>query len=287
MKQTTLEIFGLPIFKGTAVEFSRLLSGCLKKQDGPTLVATPNPEQIVLASKSRKFYNTLKRFDWLTPDGIGLIKASCWLKRAGKVKACLKERITGVDLVSWLFEFATKHNLRVLVVGGKGLRDLEFKIKNEKFKIVGQRGVNRDRRWKMEDGRWEMGDGRRNIGRDKIAQVVYWIEGYKNKTRPTEAEEQGIISIITKLKPDIVLVALGAPEQERWLVDHRPLLEASGVKLGLTIGGAMDMLVGRVPRAPGWLQTIGLEWLWRLAQEPWRWRRQLRLFKFVWLVIRS
>ena len=50
------------------------------------------------------------------------------------------------------------------------------------------------------------------------------------------------------------------------------------------VGGAFDYLTGRAKLPPEWVSGAGLEWLWRLLYEPWRWRRQLRLLKFVWLV---
>jgi N-acetylglucosaminyldiphosphoundecaprenol N-acetyl-beta-D-mannosaminyltransferase len=52
------------------------------------------------------------------------------------------------------------------------------------------------------------------------------------------------------------------------------------------VGGTFDFIAGRVPRAPLWLQRLGLEWVYRLYREPWRWRRMLRLPRFVWAVVR-
>jgi N-acetylglucosaminyldiphosphoundecaprenol N-acetyl-beta-D-mannosaminyltransferase len=53
------------------------------------------------------------------------------------------------------------------------------------------------------------------------------------------------------------------------------------------VGGAFDFIAGRVPRAPMWMQSAGLEWLFRLIQEPRRWRRQLALVEFTWQVLRA
>jgi len=55
----------------------------------------------------------------------------------------------------------------------------------------------------------------------------------------------------------------------------------------MVVGGAFDMLLGKVQRAPAFMRTIGLEWLYRLIQEPWRWRRQLSLITFIKLVLRD
>jgi N-acetylglucosaminyldiphosphoundecaprenol N-acetyl-beta-D-mannosaminyltransferase len=75
----------------------------------------------------------------------------------------------------------------------------------------------------------------------------------------------------------LALVAYGAPAQEMWITRNLPALP--GV-VALGIGGALDMLAGRTPRAPSWMRAVGLEWLYRLARQPWRWRRMLALPQF-------
>jgi len=83
---------------------------------------------------------------------------------------------------------------------------------------------------------------------------------------------------------DVLMVAYGAPRQERWIARNQAAL---GVPLALGIGGAFDFLSGRVPRAPAWLRRAGFDWLYRLVRQPWRWRRQLALPRFVGLVLLS
>ena len=79
-------------------------------------------------------------------------------------------------------------------------------------------------------------------------------------------------------------MAYGAPQQDKWIARN---LARTGVSVAMGIGGSLDFIVGRQQRAPQWMQRVGLEWLYRLAREPWRWRRQLALPKFVWHVLRS
>jgi N-acetylglucosaminyldiphosphoundecaprenol N-acetyl-beta-D-mannosaminyltransferase len=112
-----------------------------------------------------------------------------------------------------------------------------------------------------------------------------WHEGYQDISNPTSNEQRAVEAFIRKVKPAILLVAFGAPHQERWVVKNRQLLEQVGVKVVMVVGGALDMLSGKLPRAPQWLRSLGLEWAFRLYQEPWRWKRQLRLVKFAWLVV--
>lgn len=83
---------------------------------------------------------------------------------------------------------------------------------------------------------------------------------------------------------DILFVAFGHPRQEEWIYEN---LEHLPVKVAIGVGGAFDYISGRVVRAPFMVRAIGLEWLYRLMKEPWRWRRQLALGKFVQLVLKE
>ena len=84
--------------------------------------------------------------------------------------------------------------------------------------------------------------------------------------------------------PDVVLAAYGAGRQERFLVDH---LALTGAAAGIGVGGSLDFLSGRIRRAPAPIRRAGLEWAWRLARQPWRWRRQSVLPVFWWLARRE
>lgn len=75
----------------------------------------------------------------------------------------------------------------------------------------------------------------------------------------------------------VLLVAYGAPRQERWIARNQTALR---VPVQMGVGGVLDYLAGHVPRAPAWLRELELEWAYRLATEPWRWRRQLALPAF-------
>ena len=85
----------------------------------------------------------------------------------------------------------------------------------------------------------------------------------------------------------MVFVAFGAPWQEKWVIEHEELLNKSGVELVMVVGGSFDMLLGGLKRAPMWIRAIGMEWLFRLAQEPRRFKRQLKIFKFVGLATKD
>jgi N-acetylglucosaminyldiphosphoundecaprenol N-acetyl-beta-D-mannosaminyltransferase len=97
----------------------------------------------------------------------------------------------------------------------------------------------------------------------------------------SEAETPEVLADIRKSGAKLLFVGLGSPRQELWLAQH---LRETGCGAGIGIGGTLDVLGGRIERAPRLFQTLGLEWLYRLVQEPQRWRRQLALPQFVWLV---
>jgi N-acetylglucosaminyldiphosphoundecaprenol N-acetyl-beta-D-mannosaminyltransferase len=121
-------------------------------------------------------------------------------------------------------------------------------------------------------------------------------------------EEEYFHTLVKKImttQTQIIFIGLGAPKQEYFMEQLKvsfdkaqdrqsSLREDSGqakikVEIPLilmAVGGAFEMISGRVKRAPEWMQTAGLEWLWRLIKEPWRWRRQIALVKFVWLVVK-
>ncbi|HEX2235592.1 MAG TPA: WecB/TagA/CpsF family glycosyltransferase [Actinomycetota bacterium] len=82
-----------------------------------------------------------------------------------------------------------------------------------------------------------------------------------------------VVDAIRASGAGLVLVGLGNPRQERWLVDN---LAATGARLGVGVGAFFDFQAGNVPRAPAWMNQVGLEWLHRLTVEPRRmWRRYL------------
>lgn len=96
------------------------------------------------------------------------------------------------------------------------------------------------------------------------------------------ADEPGIIETIKGLQPQLLFVALGAPRQEQWIDSHRELL---GVPAAMGVGGSLDVLAEKVPRAPEWMRNLQLEWLGRLIRQPSRWRRMLVLPRFVLKVL--
>ncbi|MCP5519265.1 MAG: WecB/TagA/CpsF family glycosyltransferase [Verrucomicrobiales bacterium] len=113
------------------------------------------------------------------------------------------------------------------------------------------------------------------------------VGAYSPPFRPLlEMDHDDILRRLREARPDILLVAFGCPKQEKWLNMHH---RAAGVPVGIGVGATIDFLAGTMRRAPVWMQRAGLEWLYRLAQEPRRlFRRYFTdLWVFGWAIIRQ
>jgi len=158
------------------------------------------------------------------------------------------ERYPGVDLVIDLLNLSSKMRLRVLLIGARS--NLAKRLAN--------------------------------CYQKKYSPAKFFgLEGILDIKNPKKEEEEKIFSIVSDFKPHLVLVAFGSPDQELWIERHKKEFKNCVV---MGVGGAFDFLGGVVPRAPLFLRRLGLEWLFRLLVQPWRWRRQLRLLKFLWLI---
>lgn len=97
-------------------------------------------------------------------------------------------------------------------------------------------------------------------------------------------DDAAIIARIHRARPHILFVGMGFPRQELWIAEHRDEL---GVPVSMGVGGTLDILAGRVRRAPRWVQRAGLEWAYRVVREPRRWRVVAGLPHLVWLALRQ
>jgi N-acetylglucosaminyldiphosphoundecaprenol N-acetyl-beta-D-mannosaminyltransferase len=245
-------LFGLDFFGRGRYELLDLLGNQVENSSKLSYIVTPNPEQVIQSRSDRQFLRNLQAADLIVPDGMGIIWASQLLAIKSQQPA-LPERIGGVDLALDLLELAREKKLTTLVIGG---RDYSPEVG----------GVGQPQPLDLQPD-------------------LYWLAGYQNIANPQPSEEKQVTAAIKKLKPDLVFVAFGAPYQEEWAVAHRQLCQQSGVKILMVVGGAFDYILGRVPRAPKWLQRLGGEWIFRLVSQPWRWRRQLRLISYIKLVL--
>lgn len=99
---------------------------------------------------------------------------------------------------------------------------------------------------------------------------------------PDPRHEPFLRQLIAAASPHILLVAYGHPRQDLWIARNQPALQ---VPVAIGVGGVFDYLSGRVPRAPAWLRRLGLEWAYRLARQPRRWRRIITAVPHFLLVV--
>ena len=92
------------------------------------------------------------------------------------------------------------------------------------------------------------------------------VGGYSPPFRPmTTEEEDALVDQINEARPDVLWVGIGVPKQEKWMARMRARLD---VPVMCAVGAAFDFHAGRISQAPSWMQQRGLEWIYRIAQEP-------------------
>jgi N-acetylglucosaminyldiphosphoundecaprenol N-acetyl-beta-D-mannosaminyltransferase len=99
---------------------------------------------------------------------------------------------------------------------------------------------------------------------------------------PDPSSDDDTLRLIHEHRTQVLLVAFGAPKQDLWIARLKDRL---GVSVAIGVGGAFDYLTGGVPRAPVWMRKAGLEWLHRLANQPWRIRRMMVLPAYAFKVL--
>ncbi|NLL81695.1 MAG: WecB/TagA/CpsF family glycosyltransferase [Tissierellia bacterium] len=241
-----VKIFGINICNITLDETVELLEGYLRENKLRTIY-TPNTEIVMAAKKNEEMKKLINSGDLIIPDGIGLIYGSKIRKRP------LKERVTGFDTSIKLLDIANAHGYSIYLLGGKDGVAKEaadsIKIKYSNVKIAGyHHGYFRGSHLGLKD----------------------------------EAEEKEIIDEINKLNPDIIFVGFGFPRQEIWIDSNKDRING---KVIIGNGGVMDILSGNSKRAPDIFIKLGLEWLYRLFQDPSRIKRQIVLPRFLLEVI--
>lgn len=251
MNKTDIQalLFGMGVFSKPRSELLKLIENWENEKNGVLKIATPNPEQIVQSLENPEFLGFLNQFDILLPDGQGLVVASKVLSRLrpARFPVSITHRIAGREVVAELVHRAQATHQKVLIIGGRGYE--------------GQPLLEKD--------------------------TIKWLPAYQNIKQPTVAEEIAVKNELLSFQPDYVFVAFGAPFQERWVIEHQAQLKEAQVKVVMVVGGSFDSIFGLVPSVPAVVTQFGLEWLFRLITQPWRWRRQLRLVAFVGLFLQE
>lgn len=121
-----------------------------------------------------------------------------------------------------------------------------------------------------------------NLFLEKIKQLYpnLIISGYHHGF--IDINDQNIVNQIRNTNPDLIFVALGMPKQEQWIEQH---IDKFHKGLFMGVGGSFDVIAGIVKRAPSIWMKLNLEWLYRLIQQPKRWKRTLKVFEFMIRII--
>jgi len=162
----------------------------------------------------------------------------------------LKERVAGIDLMANLVQLAHKQNYKIYLLGAK---------EDTVSKLV-------------------------DIYKEKYNPSI--IAGYRNGYFSRE-EECDVVNDIVNSEAHMLFVAITSPKKENFLHKHKTAL--SSVNFIMGVGGSFDVFAGKTKRAPQWMQKIGMEWFYRLVQEPKRmWKRYLvGNTKFLFLVLKE
>jgi N-acetylglucosaminyldiphosphoundecaprenol N-acetyl-beta-D-mannosaminyltransferase len=189
-------------------------------------VFTPNVDHVVQAEQDPRFRAAYDEVSLSLVDGKPLL----WAARL--LKTPLPEKISGSDLIWPLMRRAAERGHRVYFLGGaEGSAELAKQKLLEQLPMLKIVGVD---------------DARVDVNGAAECQRL-------------------VLERITAAKPDLLLIALGAPKQEIWSYEQR--MRLPGI-VSVGVGASLDFIAGKVRRAPRWLSDAGLEWAYRLAQEP-------------------
>ncbi len=211
----------------------------------PASVVEVNVDLIMQMEKDAYFRKIVREADLTLVDGKPLIWISRWLRHP------IKEKISGSDLMYRVCELAEKKNYSVFILGGK---PETAKLAEENVR-------------KRYPGISEIGSYSPPFGFEK-----------------KEEEKQKILDIVSKARPDFLMVCLGAPKQEKWIYENAA---KSGAKVHLCAGASVDFMAGTVKRAPKWMSDHGFEWFYRFLMEPKRLFRRyfiddVKILRLMW-----
>jgi len=232
MKEEGIQLLGYTISNRGLYGDVQFAYTLLNKKN--SYLACMNPHSLVIASKDKLFQCSLKNADILLPDGIGIVLAARLLGLP------LKEKVAGYD---FFYNFTKRLNrgggAKYFFLGSTEnvLRRIKERIKKE-FPSIEVCG--------------------------------YFSPPFKEEF--SEQDNNMMIKVINKAKPDILWVGMTAPKQEKWIFLNKDKLE---IKFCGAIGAAFDFYAGTKTRPSLFWQKIGLEWLLRFLKEPRLWKRNL------------
>jgi N-acetylglucosaminyldiphosphoundecaprenol N-acetyl-beta-D-mannosaminyltransferase len=223
------------------------------------MIVTPNPEIVLRAQNDPKLALILNSADISLPDGVGLIFAANLLNRQSLT--LIKGRQMFLDLV----KLAVKEKWKIFLLGGgKGVAE---KAKDNIYKCYEQSLAKSE----FGNGYIQTSPGPKL---DREGNPV---------TEVDKKSEKDLVDKINKFAPQILFVGFGCPKQEKWLAKNLSKLKIGGA---MVVGGTFDLISGKRPLPPKWLEILGLEWLFRLLTKPGHFGRAIdATIVFPWRVL--
>jgi len=240
------------------------------------MVVTPDTLAILRTQKDADYFNIIQSANLVTPDGAGILWATTTLHHP------LSERVTGIDIIQGICKLASQKAYSIYLLGASpGIAkeaSLKLTQKYPGLKIVGNHhGYFHATSLSDETVIPPMHKTKVNSGTEDIYKGMDTEYNKRN-------EEAKIIQEINDKKPDILLVGMGVPRQEKWIAGNLKSKRLN-VPVCMGVGGSFDVLSGKIPRAPLWMQRHGMEWVYRFIKQPKRAFQTLALFYFMGLVI--
>ena len=248
-----VDILGVKINKIGMAETCQYIFSVINNKE-KAMVVTPNAEMIMRARDNDELRDILNNAELSLPDGAGVLLA------AKLFKLNIKERVSGFDLLTELLSDSVDNNY----------------LDNEKYSVYflgGKPGIAKKMVKKLKEN-----PDTTLANNNKLSSKLN-ISGFHHGYLDEELSDK-VLKEINEKKPDILFVGMGVPLQEKFLKENMDKLD---IKVGITVGGSFDVLAGELNRAPKWMQNAGLEWFYRLLQEPTRFKRMLALPKFAFL----
>ncbi|MCL2724909.1 MAG: WecB/TagA/CpsF family glycosyltransferase [Polyangiaceae bacterium] len=197
-----------------------------KMRDKARYVCTGNLDHLAIAERDLEFRRAYENADLVVADGAPIL----WLSHLGG--SPLRERVAGSDLFWTLGRASADHGITLFFLGGVA-------------------GAAEAAKAAVET---------RYPGARIVGTYCPPFESFGTTT-----EQDRIRDEVKKANPDVLLVAFGAPKQEKWIFANR---DRMGAPVAIGVGGSFEMAAGILKRAPVWMQRAGLEWAYRFAQEP-------------------
>jgi N-acetylglucosaminyldiphosphoundecaprenol N-acetyl-beta-D-mannosaminyltransferase len=229
-RTSLVRIDGITLDRVTMPEAVARILDMAVARDRPRYICTCNLDHLVILSRDREFRDVYRGASLTLADGAPVV----WLSRLAALNPSdvLPARVAGSDLFWELAKASSENGVRLFFLGG---------VPGAAAKAA-------------------VAAATRYFGTNVCGVYCPPVESFA-----TAQEQERIRAVVHAARPDILLVAFGAPKQEKWIAANKDTLD---VPVSIGVGGSFEMAAGIVKRAPLWVQDIGLEWFYRFSREP-------------------